>query len=158
MDAPAEDKNTQNQNPTLEELKQELSDADLENRGILFSAKYLLFKIIMANGFDDFSKKIRFDDVRQQLKQLFPQQQGERLPDYLQYNSDAFNVAFEWARAKAYEEWRVSKLAASLKKDSPDATDEQVEADARSRTESADTLKEVRAAVIKASKDLGIPE
>ncbi|HAU39503.1 MAG: hypothetical protein UV80_C0008G0038 [Candidatus Peregrinibacteria bacterium GW2011_GWF2_43_17] len=155
MNTPREDQSTQNSDPILEELKQELSDADLQSRGLLFSAKYLLCRVIMANGYD-FSKKIPFDDVRQRLNQLFPKQEGEWLPNYLQYHNDAFSIAFDWARDKAYEEWKVGKVASLLKKDRPDATDETLEIEARFKIERAKVFDELKAATIQATRDLGI--
>ncbi|MFA5788667.1 MAG: hypothetical protein WC924_02225 [Candidatus Gracilibacteria bacterium] len=157
MDTPHEDQSKQNSDPTLEKLKQELSDTDLQNRGLLFSAKYLLCRIITANGYD-FSKKIPFEDVRQRLGQLFPQQEGEWLPNYLQLHNDAFNAAFDWARTKSYEEWKVGRVAALLKKDRPDATDETLETDARLRIETVKVFDELRAATIQAARNLGITD
>jgi len=157
MNTPCEDQSTQNPDPILGELKQELSDADLQSRGLLFSAKYLLCRIIMVNGYD-FSKKIPFDEVRQRLKLLFPQQEGEWLPNYIWEHSDTFRVAFDWARDKAYQEWKVSKVAALLKKDRPAANEESLETEARLRIETAEVFDELRANIIQSTRDLGITE
>lgn len=91
--------------PTSDELQRELSDAELQSKGLVFAEKYLLYKIILENKYNP-KRTIPFEEARDRLRQLFPQQEGEWLPGYLQKHSDAFRIGFDWATAKVYSEWK----------------------------------------------------
>jgi len=158
MNAPRETQNAQDMqdtDPTLEELKQELSDTDLQvRRGILFAAKYLFLRTMLAKGFTE-REKIPYYDVTLRLKQLFPQQKGEKIGGFLRCQGDALNTAFKWAKEKVENELKVRRMAEQLKRRSPKATNEALEAEARESIELAKIFNECSANVIKAAGETG---
>jgi hypothetical protein len=150
MNIPAEYEDINSSFPSIEELKQELSNIDLQNRGIFFAAQYLLYRMILANGCDS-SKKASFQEVEQRLRQLFPQQDCEWLPGYLQRQGNMFKVAFDWASNQAYEESKVGRVEAFPKNDIRVVD---LETGNQASSGSADVYKEFRSALILATKDL----
>jgi len=155
MDTPGENPNSNDAEPTLEEMKQELSNTYLQERGILFTTQYLLFRKIMANGVD-LKEKMAFHDILQQLKQLFPQREGERLAKYLKFHSDTYWAAFNWAKDKAEQELKVRKMAEQLKRRSPKATNEALEAEARQSIEMAEIFDGITEAIAQAAGEIEV--
>lgn len=96
--------------PTFTELEQDLPDSELQQKGLQFTAKYLIYKAIAVCGYENI-QGIDFTSVNRRLKELFPMEEGGRLSNYLWSHIFVFRSSFDWATAKYYQEWKVSRVA-----------------------------------------------